>query len=109
MKRRNDLFSCASRYASISVSSSSSTAWAMSDPPALGLPSGPLVPRFAVDPRDDRPADAHVPLISEISFLLLLLHRPALVVVDDPPLPLRRGGQQRLLDDVGERRCRALD
>src|SRR4051812_42531882 len=46
---------------------------------------------------------------SEIPCLLLLLHRPGAVEVDDPPLALRRGGEQHLLDDVQQRRRLALD
>src|SRR5437868_1597119 len=41
--------------------------------------------------------------MSEIPFLLFLLHRGGRVVIDDPALPLRTAGQQHLLDDLGER------
>src|SRR5579859_2373947 len=46
---------------------------------------------------------------SEVALLLLLLHARRLVVVDRTALPLRGGGQEHLLDDLGERRRRALD
>ena len=41
---------------------------------------------------------------SEIPFLLLLLHRCRLIVVDRAALALRGRGQQHLLDDLGQRR-----
>jgi hypothetical protein len=44
---------------------------------------------------------------SEIAFLFLLLHRGRLVVIDDPPLALRGGGGQHLLDD-GEKSVAVL-
>src|SRR3954466_9177916 len=47
--------------------------------------------------------------ISEIPLALLLLHRPRLVVVDHPALPLGVPPQQHLLDDLRQRRRVALD
>src|SRR3954452_18904575 len=46
--------------------------------------------------------------ISEVPLALLLLHRPRLVVVDHPALPLRVPRQQHLLDDLRQRRRVAL-
>ncbi len=46
---------------------------------------------------------------SEISLLLLLLHRGRLVVVDDPALAFRGRGDEHFLDDVEKRRGVAVD
>src|SRR5687767_5693714 len=46
---------------------------------------------------------------SEIPFPLLLLHRPRLVMIDDPPLPFGVRRQQHLLDDLRQCRRVALD
>src|SRR3954470_4861319 len=47
--------------------------------------------------------------ISEVPLSLLLLHRPRLVVVDHPALPLGVLREQHLLDDFRQRRRVALD
>src|SRR4030081_308292 len=46
--------------------------------------------------------------MSEVPFLLLLLHRGRGIVIDDPALAFRALGQQHLLDDFGKRGRLAL-
>src|SRR5204862_7478843 len=55
------------------------------------------------------PLPTAFPSLSKIPLTLLLLHRPGLVVVDHPALPLGVPRQQHLLDDLRQRRRVALD
>src|SRR4051794_17875987 len=90
----------------MSVSSSSSMAW-------LIRSSSGLRPEPICAGRAGARAVALLVLAalgpSEVALLLLLLHGAGGVVVDDASLPLGAGGEQHLLDDLGERRRVALD
>src|SRR4051812_39894281 len=49
------------------------------------------------------------PASSKIPFLLLLLHRRRLILVDDPALALGGCGDQHLAHDIEKARCIAVD
>lgn len=46
---------------------------------------------------------------SKITLLLFIFHRTGLVVIDEPTLPLRGGGQQHFLNDFRQRVSSGFD